>query len=404
MVHSSPLRAHSGFIVSFQDEQLPLFHNRVEYLDEARKIALYSKSQERALLAAIVSRKATMSFSFSHSYVSAMVRAGEALGHGSLFEAVQNEKYDVSTMIPYDVFTDESYAWEDPCRPSMGFTEGLTGDEMMRRAHARAMIQKSLKKLQERHNIRGGTPQPGPYVDQSASSFHPPSGRSGSNTPRGSLQRRRSFSENQFQQGSGSAAATTAAVYDPKHTCPPLQWVPNVLENTPYGRHNKRTIPRSLSATQGAAVMRQSGRGGKGSRQRRSSRESDSQVAPSLSANDGNESPNVSRRSTREIPWKDVASIFQPVQLPGTLKEKKDLEAKKLSPKDRTIVAPVVKNLSSVPFIGREESSDEEDISDEAVLARHQVVLNEMKVKLTAIQESRRKSMDRRKNRGNSQK
>ncbi|KAL3916321.1 MAG: hypothetical protein SGILL_005231 [Bacillariaceae sp.] len=402
-VDSSAFRPHSSFVVYLQDEQLPTFHTRVEYLDDARKIALYSKSQERALLAAIVSRKATMSFSFSHSYVSAMVRAGEALGHGSLFEAVQNENYGVSTMIPYDVFTDESYAWEDPCRPSMGFTEGLTGDEMMRRAHARAMIQKSLKKLQERHSIKGGTPQPGPYVDQSTSSSTP-SGRSGSMTPRGSSQRRRSFSENHFQQGSGSAAATTAAVYDPKHACPPLQWVSNVLENTPYGRHNKRTIPRSLSVTQGAAVMRQSGKGGKGSRQRSSSRQSRSQVAMSPSANDGKESSNASRRSTREIPWKDVASIFQPVQLPGTIKEKKNVEAKKLTPKDRTIFAPVVKSLSSVPFTGREESSDEEDISDEAVLARHQVVLNEMKIKLVAIQESRKKSMDRRKSRGKTHK
>ena len=383
---------------------MPSFHNRVEYLDEARKIALYSKSQERAMLAAIVSRKATMSFSFSHSYVSSMVRAGEALGHGSLFEAVQNEKYGVSTMIPYDVFTDESYAWEDPCRPAEGFSEGLTGDEMMRRAHARAMIQKSLKKLQERHNIKGGTPQPGPYVDQSISSSTPAFGRTGSATPRGNSQRRRSYSEIQLHQGSGSAAATSAAVYDPKHNCPPVKWVPNILENTPYGRHNKRTSPQSLSLTQGAAVMRQSGKGAKGNRRRSASRQSDPKLTPALSADSGNETSDASCRSTKEIPWKDVAGIFQAVQLPGTLKEKKDLEAKKLSAKDRTIFAPIVKNSSSVPVLDGEESSEEEDLSDEAVLARHQVVLNEMKVKLMAIQESRKKNMDRRKSRGASHK
>lgn len=342
-----------------------------------------------------------MSFSFSHSYVSAIVRAGEALGHGSLFEAVQNEKFGVSTMIPYDVFTDESYAWEDPCRPAIGFTEGLTGDEMMRRAHARAMIQKSLKKLQERHNVKGGTPIPGPYVDQNASSSATPTSRSGTVTPRGSLQRRRSFSEVQFQQGSGSAAATNPAVYDPKHTCPPLEWA-TAIENSPYGRHNKRTIPRSLSSTQGAAVMRQAGRSGKASRRRSSSRQRDSQVAVSLSPNDGKKGSDGARRSTREIPWKDVAGIFQQVQMPGTLKEKKDLEAKKFSVKDRTIFAPVVKKLSFMPIIDREDSSDEEDLSDEAVLGRHQVVLNEMKIKLTAIQESRKKSMDRRKSRDKS--
>ncbi|KAL3923312.1 MAG: hypothetical protein SGILL_001725 [Bacillariaceae sp.] len=379
-----------------QDELLPTFHDRIEYLDEARKCALYCKSQERALLAAIVSRKSTMSFSFSHSYVSAMVRAGEALGHGSLFEAVQNEKYGVSTMIPYDVFTDESYAWEDPCRPAMGFTEGLTGDGMMRRAHARAMIQKSLKKLQERHNVRGGTPGPGPYVDQSGSAATTSTARSGSTTPRGGLQRRRSYSELPAHHGSGSAAATSAAVYAPKHACPAFKWEANDSGNTPYGRHSYRTIPRSLSLTQGAAVMRQSGRGGKASRRKSSVRPLDSQSGQPEPSSD---EIDPTGRSTREIPWKDVAGIFQRVQLPGRLKEKKDSEAKKVAPRDRTIFAPVVKHTTSTLVIDSGESSEEEDLSDEAVLARHQVVLDEMKIKLTAIQESRKKNLDRRKSR-----
>jgi hypothetical protein len=315
---------------------------------------------------------------------------------------VQNEKFGVSTMIPYDVFTDESYAWEDPCRPRMGFTVELTGDEMMRRAHARAMIQKSLKKLQERHNVRGGTPIPGPYVDQNASSSMTQTAKSGSVTPRGSSQRRRSVSEVYFQQGSGSAAATSAAVYDPKHACPPIDWEVNKTDNSPYGRHNKRTIPRSLSLAQSSAVMRQTGRGGKGVRGKSASRQR--QVTPSLSAKDQTENVKASCRSTREIPWKDVAGIFQQVQLPGTLKEKKDQEEKRLSAKDRTIFAPVVKKLSSMPVIDERESSDDEELSDGAVLARHQVVLNEMKIKLTAIQESRKKNMDRRKSRGKSHK
>jgi hypothetical protein len=147
----------------------------ISYLDESRKCCLHSKSQERALLAALISRKATMSLPFSHAYASSMVRAGEAIGHGELFEVVQNEEVNASTMIPYDVFTDESGAWEDPYRPIEGYTQNLSGDDLMRRAHARAMIQKSLKKLQDRHNIRGGTPNPGPYTD-------PPSSASGANS------------------------------------------------------------------------------------------------------------------------------------------------------------------------------------------------------------------------------
>ncbi|KAG7367399.1 hypothetical protein IV203_030070 [Nitzschia inconspicua] len=388
------------------DRLLPTFHDRISYLDEVRKCALYCKSQERTLLASIISRKATMSFSFSHSYVSAMVRAGEALGHGSLFEVVQNEKYNVSTMIPYDVFTDESFAWEDPCRPDVGFTESLTGDEMMRRAHARAMIQKSLKKLQERHNIKGGTPIAGPYMDQGASSTSSSTARAGSSTPRGSSQRRRSFSDAFVHQGSGSAAATSTSLYDPKHSCPPLEWKTDDVDNSPYGRHNKDTKTRSLSLSQGAAVMRISGRGGKGLRGQNSARQNLMQ----------NEQPSIpseleydvkwSGKSTKEIPWKDVAGIFQQVQLQGTLREKQEVENKKVSVKERTIFAPVVRKLSSPPTltVSVDESSDDEDISDEAVLARHQFVLNDMKEKLIAFQTSRKKAQDRRKSRDKSQK
>jgi hypothetical protein len=340
-----------------------------------------------------------MSFSFSHSYVSAMVRAGEALGHGLLFEAVQNEKYGVSTMIPYDVFTDESYAWEDPCRPALGFTEGLTGDEMMRRAHARAMIQKSLKKLQERHNIKGGTPIAGPYVDQSALSSAASTPKSGPLTPRGTVQRRRSFSEAPIQQGSGAAAATSSSLYDPKHNCPALEWNTANSNNSPYGRHDKNTRTRSLSLAQGAAVMRLSGRGGKGPRRQTSSSHSLANFdQPHMSSNEEEKSRGTSQ-STSEIPWKDVAGIFQQVQLPSTLKEKQEHETKKLSMKERTIFAPVVRKVNSIPIVNIDDSSDDEDLSNDAVLARHQIVLDEMKVKLTAVQESRKKAQDRRKSR-----
>jgi hypothetical protein len=384
---------------------LPTFHDQISYLDEARKCALYCKSQERALLAGIVSRKATMSFSFSHSYVSAMVRAGEALGHGSLFEAVQNERYGVSTMIPYDVFTDESYAWEDPCRPALGFSAGLTGDEMMRRAHARAMIQKSLKKLQERHNIKGGTPISGPYMDQGAASTSNSLSKTGSTTPRGTTQRRRSFSDAPIHQGSGAAAATSSSLYDPKHSCPSLEWKADDADNSPYGRHNKDTRTRSLSIAQGAAVMRLSGKGGKGLRRQNSGRQNSGDVEQiPVSSKKGEEQSTGTRKSTNEIPWKDVAGIFQQVQLPGTMKEKQEVETKKLLVKDITIFAPVVRKRISTPDADNEDSSDEEDLSDEAVLARHQVVLNEMKEKLTAIQESRKKLQDRRKSRDKSHK
>ena len=351
-----------------------------------------------------------MSYSFSHAYVSAIVRAGEALGHGPLFEVVQNEKCGVSTMIPYDVFTDEAGAWEDPCRPQMGFTEGLTGDELMRRAHARAMIQKSLKKLQDRQNVKGGTQILGAYVDAVSSTSSSTGSKATSGTSLGGSKRRRSsFSEPSIQPGSGSAIATSWALYDPKHQSPPLEWDANAMDNAPYGRYNEGTRPRSLSLAQGAAVLRNSG---KGTRRRRSL---SSGPKPSVvqkekpvidkSSNKGGDKQNVGepRRSTQEIPWGDVAGIFQKVELPDAIKEQKEKEAK-TSMKERTIFAPVVRRLDSIPIVNEDESDEEEDLSDETILARHRVVLDRMKERLSFVLESKKKSQDRRKSRDKSSK
>ena len=47
--------------------------------------------------------------------------------------------------------------------------------------------------------------------------------------------------------------------------------------------------------------------------------------------------------------------------------------------------------------LSEEESDEEEDLSDESVLARHQIVLDRMKEKLSAILEARKKQQDRKK-------
>ncbi len=366
-------------------------------------MALYGKSQERALLGAYVSRNSTMSVNFSHAYVSAMVRAGQALGHGELFEAVQNEKVNVSTMIPYDVFTDESGAWEDPCRPAIGYTSGLTGNDLVKRAHARAMIQKSLKKLQDRHNVKGGTQQLGPYVEPT--SFADPDGsKSGAlGTPRGTVQKRRSsFSEPPIQPGSGSAAATSWTLYDPKYKSPPLEWNSDDMDNSPYGRHNKNTRPRSLSQGQGAAFLRQAGKD-KGLRRQSSGRLVTNQYdQPLLNAateeDEENDTQSGLRRSTREIAWKSVAAIFQRVQLQGSLKDQCEQETT-LTSKERMIFAPYVRKLGSLPIANQVESDNDEDLSDETVLYRHQLDLDRMKAKLSAVLETRKRGQDRRKSR-----
>jgi hypothetical protein len=326
-----------------------------------------------------------------------MVRAGEALGHGELFEVVQNEEVNVSTMIPYDVFTDESGAWEDPCRPIEGYTQNLSGDDLMRRAHARAMIQKSLKKLQDRHNIRGGTPNPGPYTDppSSASGANSDSSKSmagstASTTPRGWLKRRSSFSEPPVQAGTGSAAVTSWSLYDPRHYSAPLVWKGDDVANSPYGMHNKNARPRSLSLSVGAAPLKPSGKAARGKPSGRSQ-----SVASYDHVHD--DRTDGMRQSTREIAWRDVAGIFQSVKLPGVSQAQKEKEVDSI-PKDKTIFAPFVRR-AELSDDADSESDEEEDLQDEIVLRRHQVVLDRMKAKLSSILETRKKTQERRKSR-----
>jgi hypothetical protein len=383
------------------DSAILQFDELVQYLDECRKCALTSKSQERALLASLISRKATMSLPFSHAYVSSMVRAGEALGHGELFEIVQNEEVQVSTMIPYDVFTDESGAWEDPCRPVEGFTLNLTGDDLMRRAHARAMMQKSLKKLQDRHSIRGGVTTPGPYADPANFNGGHGSESSGKSlpsstpatTPRGSLKRRASFSEPPVQPGTGSAPAKSWALYDPRHYSSPLLWKSDDVENTPYGSHSDLQRGRSYSLSQ--VALRRSGsteivNKGRRSMSVASSESHASESSPSLGAG-------TIPRSTREIPWGSVADMFQSVALLSEKQVKKHKGDHTAAPGTMTIFAPYVHQITEIPDPIEEESDEEEDLSDEAVLVRHQAVLDHMKEKLSAILEARKKQQERRK-------
>ena len=369
----------------------------VQYLDSCRVGALHSKSQERALLASLISRRATMSLPFSHAYVTAMVRAGEAIGHGELFEIVQNEDVHVSTMIPYDVFTDESGAWEDPCKPPEGFTPKLTGDDLMRRAHARAMMQKSLKKLQDRHSIRGGTPTSGPYIDPAnltsgcGSDAGGKSSSSSSTTPRGwTKQRRGSFSEPPVPPGTGSAEATSWSLYDPRHYSAPLLWKADDIENSPYGRYNKSARPRSLSLSH--AALRQTSTPEK-TRIKRAMSFASTESTVSDSGSTDESMP----RSTREIPWEFVAGMFQSVSLSAVRQSHKEKKVESSAPGTRTIFAPYVHKLDSVPDASDGESDTEEDLSDETVLARHQIVLDRMKLKLSAILEARKqKQQDRR--------
>lgn len=375
---------------------IPKFQHLVEYLDESRMCALRAKSQERTLLATLIARKTTMVEPFSHAYVSAMVRAGEALGHGKLFETVQDEDVMASSMIPYDIFTDESGLWEDPGKPEDHFTHGLSGDDLVRRAHARAMIRKSLRKLQDRHSIRGGTPTYGPYVDASTAHSSASVGASeysktqqASTAPRSGFKRKAySISEPPVPPGTGSAHAKSSTVYNPNHVSAPLDWDADDLENSIYGRYARGDRARSSSMS----LSRGDPRGGKKTK-RSMSMSAESTLSAGLDSTDG-EITNL--RSTREIEWADVAGVFQNVELP-----KKSKASAQEKPAARTIIAPFCRQVENEPVV-EDESDTEEDLSEETVLKNHQTVLDDMKAKLSAYLETRKEQQERRKQKSKS--
>lgn len=395
------------------DETLPQFQDHLDFLDESRLCALRVKSQERVLLATLISRKATMSESFAHAYVSAMVRAGEALGHENLFEAVQDTDTNTSSLLPYDILTAEGDLWEEPCKPEGGFTAGLTGDDLVRRAHSRAIIQKSLFKLQERNQIRGGTQSSGPFKDSSNPGRSAGSATAGSSatSPRvGSKRKASSFGETQVPAGTGSARAKSWAVYDPNHFSFPLDWLSDHSENMPYGLHRVGERLRSLSLSLSA----RSGEPRSIKKAKRSSSFSGvagvSAAAAAVAANVG-EKVNLEDgfpKSTREINWTDIAGIFQSVELPKKSPLNKSADRGKAGGRskvggegnsNKTIYAPYCTEIDPAAPPDDENDSEsecEEDLSDAAFLARHQVVLDAMKAKHTAFLEARKRQLEER--------
>lgn len=339
----------------------------------------------------MLSLKSVMSESFSHAYVSSMVRAGDALDHDNLAEIVVDEDLKITTLLPYDILKDATGAWEDPCRPEKGFTPNLTGDVLTKVAHARAMIQKSLRRLQDRHNIKAGTPTSGAYTDMLGGQSSSSPGEAVSNsvsriapsTPK-SWSRRKgaTSSEGPISSGTGSASASSWALYDPRHFSAPVDWNPDTAENSPYGRHRcerKRSVLSSGAA--GPNVKKQK-----------------KTVALSVDADTSLGATVKFLRGSNEIDWNTVAGSFHAVKLKGnTSPHAKSAPQPPVSFK-ANIISPFCRQLTSSPVASDDESDTEEDLSEEAVLARHQFVLDEMKEKLTAFMESRKRQQERKKN------
>lgn len=374
------------------NEAVPHFQSLVEYLDEARLCALRAKSQERTMLANLLSRKTTVSESFSQAYTCSMVRAGEALGHDELFETVQDTEKHITSMIAFDTLEVDDETWEDPCKPEDGFTPGLNGEDLIRRAHGRAMFQKALRKIQERNSIiRGGTPISGPYVDP-GSAESPTAAATIEHSGPG--RKRKASAEIVVPAGTGSARARNWNVYDPSHFSAPLAWDATLTQNKPYGLHRVGEKVRSLSLSLSA-------RSGE-PRAIKKAKRSMSLLSPPLPPPETSDTNSNLPKSTREIEWVDVAGIFQSVELPkrsptSRQQQKSDEEKEASAVVEKTIFAPYCRKIEDGAIFKEDESDGEEDLSEEAVLARHQEVLDAMKAKLAAVMEARKRQQERRK-------
>ena len=330
-----------------------------------------------------------MSEAFSHSYTSAMVRAGAVFGYEMLCRIVKDDTTRTSTLLPFDVVSDISGAWEDPCKETDCETFNLVGEELIRRAHARALLQKSLRKLQDRFGILGGTTDEGPYGESSITRGTPLMKRAASislpvkatvpvlNRSSSFLKRKSSFcSTSDVTAGLNPAVSSIA-----NSSCYSSPYFIDMdeIENKPYGRYGSDESSRSpcdirlLNPTKRARL-------------------------------ESHPSNLIMTRSTYEIEWTDIANLFQTISsvnnsvgklsLPRTLSNTSDM----MISAGNTIFAPFCSKLEAGDVVNLEnnqESDSEEDISDSRLLKSHQIVLDKMKEKLDAIMAIRRKYHDR---------
>ncbi len=139
-------------------------------LDKNRFKALQLMIYERVLLTTFVARTMIMTEKYAYSYLKFMLVVGEAVGHAKVCQLVNDDTlYDpcvlsnsnaavtpssfnygsIWTFLPYDFVTSEDdelgFVLQDPCKPRYGgFTQGMDKDELISRAHAKALLQRSV--------------------------------------------------------------------------------------------------------------------------------------------------------------------------------------------------------------------------------------------------------------------
>ena len=365
---------------------IPNIGSLVKYLDELRMKALRVKCQEKVLLASLISKRTRMSEAFSNAFTSSMVRAGAALGYDDLGEIVQNESTKSSSQMPFDILSDSSGAWEDPCRPLGGYGANLDSDELVKRAHARAMIQRSLKKLQDRHGIKGGTSSAGPYSDSandqtvykgSPTPAHRPSPRSG-------IKRKASFSGAENLKNMSTAA--TVALFNPTHDSSPFIWDSDYTHNTPYGRSTGIPSNRNRSPSVAGRNLSKIGPG--------------NQKRLKLTKN-GEEVETSIIQSTKAIEWSTVAKYFEdvkPVEKPSASARAKDHDDHNVAvPLGSTIIAPFCRKIEDDSNLPSDDDSEteEENFDDEHILSEHEKVLDTIKLRFDTMMRIRQECQDK---------
>lgn len=310
-----------------------------------------------------------MSEAFSNAYVGSIVRAGVALGHENVCELVQDEECRASTMVPYDFFHDNIGIWEEPCRPTTGYHLDVGGDELKKVAHARSAVQKSMKRLQHGLGLRGGIADGGPYFSTSSKN----SAVSSALASAPPLVRTQSGSMRRMDSGA-PIAGQPETLFNPDHNVVPMLWDSNDVSNLPYGQHQSQPESTTIPSTTNENKKRKLSQ----------SKESPIEEAASLT---------VENRSTQEVEWEDVANMFFHGGSTRSIDINYDFASSDRLGKKK-IFAPYVNSferstLETEPPADDESDSDE-DISDEAVLQRHQGGLDEMKLKLDAALESRK--------------
>ena len=255
------------------------------------------------------------------------------------------QKVKVNLTSPYSVVRDKGGNWEDPSRPSLGYTPGMGAGDLLAKAKQNLDLAKGLMLH--------------PVVSHQNT---PMFGGQAMGSPRVLNKKRKNstlFNQLGMDTDKWGAAGKTGKgmVANDFHTIAPLP-----TTNIPYygkGRANKRS--------------------------RGSGKDEDDEEM---------EAVEHAESFTSSIQWGDIASQFTSVDAQD-VGEVEFAGEKNIIKGKSQLLAPTFRSIAGTKDDpegfeeGNQEEGDFEDLSDEAVLKRHNEVLERMKAKIDAIREAR---------------